>query len=280
VVRDDGLSAISSTPMDWLTFDQRKGENNQAWSIFIDVEGFSSLQNVQSTSEVSRGLNGLRLLTTELFKIGANAYPGKTFNAAAERLFMHQFGDGYLIWPCCWEDQVERPLLICIAIMRSLILSKVATKAAISYGSLSDQLFVYAHDIKEKPGFKHGRASIGNGLMTFTPALGTALINPYKLSNKLKGAQLIVDYNAIAPPLLPAWLSHRTPRESDGSWGVVDWVHGTSEQLEFLCEAAQIACPSPSETERALREYMELEPRPKCAWRDATLIHTNSTQLN
>ncbi len=258
------------SPMDWLTF-QKRLKPFEGWAIYADVEGFSNFMSLDDGHTINRGLIGLQRLTTALWKIGSLAYPGKDPAAPSERLFMHQFGDGYLVWPDSYEDQVERPLLICIALMRCLISQNIAIKATISTGSLSDMLGVFAHDIRDHID-RCGVARLGSGIMTFTPALGTAVSNAYKLGDRLRGAQLIVDHRAIARVELPSWLRWSTaPNTGNESWSALDWTHGTCPHLVELCRTADISCPDPANAQRALVNYMQVPPVPSPEWRESTL---------
>lgn len=265
--------------MDWLTFKQRRRANHQGWAIYIDVEGFSKFLDTDSNEHVGRGLGGLQRLTTALWNIGALAYPGKDPGQPAERLFMHQFGDGYLIWPDSWEDTFDRPLMICVAVMRSLMVSGTAIKASISCGSLGDVLGVYAHEIKDQ--VEDGAARIGSGVMRFTQVLGTALSNAYKCGSRLRGAQLIVDHRAIPKKSFPSWLAWSSAAAgADDTWSAVDWVHGTSPQLERLCQVSKIRYPTPTEVETAVVSYMQMSPRPPKEWCELTIRSTNLSSVS
>ena len=58
------------------------------WAIYIDIEGFSSIFTTNST----RAISLLGTLMKYIHLIGCNIYP-----KSPERLFAHQFGDGFLI---------------------------------------------------------------------------------------------------------------------------------------------------------------------------------------
>jgi hypothetical protein len=261
---------LDAHPMDWLTYGKRKDAGGEKWAIYIDVEGFGTLLKSDDPNKVGRALQGLRRLTTALFNVAATAYPGRDPGNPFERLFMHQFGDGYLIWPDFCEDELERPILICVAIMRSLICAGIAIKTAISFGSLSDLFGIYGADIRNRVD-NRGNARPGHGLMTFTPALGTALDNAYKLGSAMTGAQLVVDFRAIGQNELPTWLGWAPTTPTNSTWGIVDWVHGTSARLERFCQVSGLTCPNSQDTERHLESYMSLVPMPPEKWRQHTL---------
>jgi hypothetical protein len=93
------------------------------WSIYIDVEEFSGIYRRRQ----GRAIQALGKLMEALFLVAS-----KKFSTAPERLFIHQFGDGFVVVSDFIEPNPQRPIAICLAAMRHLIGKGVATKAAIS----------------------------------------------------------------------------------------------------------------------------------------------------
>jgi hypothetical protein len=90
------------------------------WSIYIDVEGFSESYRFRQ----GRATQALRELMEALFLVASKKFP-----TAPERLFIHQFGDGFVVVSDFMEVSPQRPIAICLVVMRHLIGRGVATKA-------------------------------------------------------------------------------------------------------------------------------------------------------
>lgn len=79
----------------------------KSWAIYIDIEGFSKI--FVKISPV-RAISLLGKLMSSIYLIGDKIYPNDS-----ERLFAHQFGDGFLIVSDFPEKNLERPIAISIA---------------------------------------------------------------------------------------------------------------------------------------------------------------------
>lgn len=135
---------------------------NDRWAINIDIEGFS--HNYEYSNERKRfAVTALAALMDSIIRIGKNCFPGKSEIDFSDRLYVHQFGDGFTICPDRPETDATRAIAIATAIMRNMILMGYATKAAISSGDLSDITGRYPKDAYESD---NGRVGLGNGLMT------------------------------------------------------------------------------------------------------------------
>ena len=154
------------------------------WILFIDVEGFSNIYQKNKAKAVSL-LSGLM---GDLYFIGTKVYPdGK------ERLFVYQFSDGFMVSPD-FNGEIDRPIAIAIALMRSTLIRNGVLRAAISCGELGDISSDYPTEVLKSQ--KNGGVPLGGGggLMTINQLMGDALINAYNLASaEPKGPLLILD---------------------------------------------------------------------------------------
>ena len=209
------------------------------WSIWIDVEGFSNLYKSNSGDAILQ----LNYLMDSLYKIGISV-----FGKSPDRLFIHQFGDGFIVVSDFPEKSPLRPLAICIAIMRHLLKKGVITKAAISAGDWGDISSCYP---KEIIGAAEDRRflRIGQGIMTIIPVMGMALIAAHKLSGTDSGALLLLDTSCFS----------EVPKNVVSVPGVattIDWIHSELPEVEKICNKASLDILSPNESEGLIRDYL------------------------
>lgn len=221
------------------------------WSVFIDIEGFS---HFYESRHKERALELLRGLMLDLFKIGTTIY-----SSGGNRLFIYQFGDGFLVCPDIGDPDIERPISIGIALMRSTALRGGFARTAISQGDIGDILGCYPKEIQDRiEGFC---VSLGEGLMTINRIMGLALINAYKLSmSKPQGPRLLTD-----PGLEPEIKKLNLPMV--GCFGdhiEVDWIHSSLNLTDSIFKDIN-GFPSPPSTdlEKGLRDYIKSEQPPK-----------------
>ena len=103
-------------------------EDSKRWAIWIDIEGFSLLW-----SSGDRAIHGLNALMGGIYAIGNKAYPND-----GERLFAHQFGDGFVIISDFHEDSLDRCASIAVTLMRHIVCSGCMARAAIAEGEFAD----------------------------------------------------------------------------------------------------------------------------------------------
>lgn len=185
------------------------------WGLFIDIDGFS----VRYKQNQTNALLTLGRLSGDLFRIGK-------YFCEEKCLFIHQFGDGFLVLSDFPEDSLNRPLSIAIALMQSMLLwgceGGGVCRVAISTGDFSDVSGCLPPEIQEDKSFNHHSVRLGGGLMTFIPVMGSALINPYKLQSKgPKGPLLLVD--AKLNCFMPTESVSKLQRTMD--FLLVDWLH-------------------------------------------------------
>ncbi len=161
------------------------------WSLFIDIEGFSSMYLVGQKVKVYKLLIGL---IHDLYKIGTRIYPD-TSQAYSSSLCLsvHQFGDGVIVCSGVYASNLlVIPVSIAIALMQSTALRGGVAKAAISYGEMADFLGCYPEEIQDNLEDNH-IVRLGPGIMTIIPIMGEALINAYSLSKCGQGPLLLLD---------------------------------------------------------------------------------------
>ena len=210
------------------------------WSIYIDVEGFSEIYRVAQR----RAIQALGDLMEALFLVASKKFP-----TAPERLFIHQFGDGFVVVSDYMEPNPQRPIAISLTVMRYLIGRGVATKAAISGGDFADISSCYPETVLAA---SHDRryVKIGEGVMTIIPVMGTALIAPHKLATRRSGAVLLLESNIFVS--LPIGII-----ANPGSPTVIDWVHSDLPLVSEIAKTAGVTTPNASSTEGYLRTYIE-----------------------
>jgi len=175
-----------------------------------------------------------------LYKVG--------LSQSQDRLFIHQFGDGFLVVSDFPEKTAERPLAICVAVMRHLIARGVATKAGISAGGFADIFSCYPPAIQEAAK-DHRYVRIGEGLMTIIPVMGSALTNSYRLLSRSHGAVLLLD--AMAFSGLPSGVIVRGTSPT-----VIDWIHSDFPLINKLCVKSGLKYVEPAIAETHLRAYV------------------------
>ena len=210
------------------------------WSIWVDVEGFSELY---CTDEV-QAIRALRDLMESLYLIGSTI-----FSQSPDRLFIHQFGDGFVIVSDFQETSPGRPIAVCLAVMRHLLFRGVVTKAAISVGGFADISSCYPCVVRQA--LKDRRyVELGRGMMTITPGMGTALINSYRLANKRIGGVLVFDpspFNLMSGGVII----------KSGSPPVIDWVHSDFAMVGEICDKAGLDKVDKPTAEERLKDYIE-----------------------
>ena len=212
------------------------------WSLWIDVEGFSEIYRRNETD----ALLALGWLLESIFKIGTTIYsdgPG--------RLFAHQFGDGLVVVSNFPEDSAERPIAIAISVMRHLIARGVACKSAVACGGFSDVGGCFSESIFENSQDRH-IVSMGAGLMTIIPVMGTALITSHKLSSQRRGAVLLIRDECFKTIPKEAVISLKAPT-------AVDWIHSELALARRISSKAGLIYDESSDAAVCLRKYIDVQ---------------------
>lgn len=235
-------------------------EEGRRWSIWIDIEGFSTLW-----PRGNKAVPGLRALMEGIYNLGTRLYRDD-----GERLFAHQFGDGFIIVADFHEPQLDRCAAIAVALMRHVSHAGCLGRAAIAEGEFADISGLWPKVIREAIA-RNGSddcVSLGSGLMTLLPVMGTALIAANKLDarNPVKGSILTVATtdSARISPSFP-----RRIVEGHAALTILDWVHAEGAHIDRIWSHAGVG-GSPADAERAIRDYIDTEA-PPAAWVGGTL---------
>jgi hypothetical protein len=95
----------------------------------VDIEGLSDLYRRHE----SCAIHFLGALMETLYYVASRAFCGDD-----ERLFIHQFGDGFVVVSDFPKDSPKRPVAISMAVMRHLLCRGTASKASIPGGKFED----------------------------------------------------------------------------------------------------------------------------------------------
>ena len=229
------------------------------WSLFIDIEGFSKIYQAEK-AKACKLLSGLML---DLYNIGTRIYPDY-YN----RLFIHQFGDGFIICPNPWDLNLAKPISIAIALMQATALRGGFARAAISHGEMADILGWYPKEIRANLEGNY-IVSLELGIMTIIPVMGDALINAYALSKcKPKGPRLLLD-KEFESQLQDIKVS--TVDRYDDHIGI-DWMHSEISLVSDILKKIDIDAPSSKDLEEIVRNYITSNNKLSDEWKKSAEI--------
>lgn len=224
---------------------------NQRWALYIDIEGFGAKWN-DTTMGAFRGINALM---QGIFWIGDRFY-----REPPDRLFAHQYGDGFLIVSDFHEQLLDRAILIGVALLRHLLAIGEIAKCAIAEGEISDIQHCYPREIRDQ--LEEASISLGHGVMTITPVLGSALINAVFLAKKSPSGPILSIATRNANRLsCGIRLTH-----VDSCVAVLNWLRGEPTGLAALQIAAGLAQYTEDERLRQLTAYIESNAFVKPEW--------------
>lgn len=232
------------------------------WGISIDIEGFSKNYE-HSENKKTWAILAIGELMSAIYRIGYYCFPGTREKNFSERLFAHQFGDGFLVCSDFPEPDVSRAIAIAVVIMRHMILKGYAAKAAVSTGDMSDIKGCYPQPMRHASG---DRLNMGMGLMTIIPVIGTALTKAHKLAGSAKGAVLVVDKQLLEKGLTAGI------RTCGRSGNCVDWISSDLPLTDEIARKSQLSTAIANELFAKLRAYCSAEPIPPSSWIEETLI--------
>jgi hypothetical protein len=225
------------------------------WSLFVDIEGFSTIYN----EDPDRALLLMRDLANGIHAIGS-----RVFSDISSRFLAFGLGDGFLIVPDLEQPQSERPVAISVALMHYMLSRGGLLKASISHGEITDIFCCFSRPVQ--------KGLMGAGHITIFPIMGTALSNAYKLGSKVKGASVLLDSSMIMN--LPKDVQHL------GSDPVhIDWINSRWPLLDELVNKSGFILLSPLDVKHRLHKYIEREGKHlKQNWIKTTLefIDSNS----
>ena len=236
---------------------------NGRWAISIDIEGFSKHYEY-SEDRKTYAILALGELMNSVFRVGSQCFPGTPEKNFSERLFAHQYGDGFLVCSDFPEPDGSRAIAIAVAIMRHMTLKGYATKAAISTGDLSDIRGCYPKPMRDA---QDERLGVGMGLMTIISVMGTALTKAHKLATTEKGAVLIIDRELVDI----GWpVGAKT---CDSRSHCIDWVSSDLPLADEIAQKSQLRTGSARELCDKLKTYCATQPAPPADWIKATLAN-------
>jgi hypothetical protein len=231
------------------------------WSLFIDIEGFSFMYRAGQDARALTLLHGLML---DLYKIGTRIYSDDF-----HRLFIHQFGDGFIICPYGGDKTLERPISIGIALMQSTALRDGFARAAISQGEMADILGCYPKEIQDN--LRDGCVTLGLGIMTINQSMGAALINAYTLSDSgIKGPLLLLD-SALKSQVKDMGVSIIDPIG-------IDWIHSDVALVGDILNKIDLDVPSSKPLEEIVRNYINSNKELPCEWKKSAEILIRGTK--
>ncbi len=218
------------------------------WSLWIDLEGFSYYY---FSGQGDKALRLLSFLMLDLYKIGTKMYPDDE-----SRLFIYQFGDGFIVCPYIGDTTLERPISVAIALMQSLTSKDGFARVAISQGEIADVVSCYQREITDN--LKDGSVPLGRGIMTINPVLGDALINAHKLSMlNPKGPRLLLDTKMesniedILKNNVIVIYQHKDHLE-------IDWVRSRTKLTKEILDVIGVEHPSQEMLVKKVRDYISV----------------------
>lgn len=232
-------------------------EAGPRWSIWIDIEGFSTLWGKGNLA-----MAGLSTLMSGIFAIGTKVYVDD-----GDRLFAHQFGDGFVIVGDFYEVALDRCAAIAVALMRHVTTSGCIARAAIAEGDFADYSGCWPMEIRKEIANLQSDdvARLGSGIMTLLPVMGTALINANKLDsrNRTKGGILTI---ATCDSARVASSFPRRVSRDDDSMTMIDWVHASSPYIDEITAKGEIAGMTTASLEMAISDYISGPNAPPATW--------------
>lgn len=236
---------------------------NHPWAISIDIEGFSKHYEYNEEQK-TYSILALGELMNSIYLVGNRCFPGTPEKNFSERLFAHQFGDGFLVCSDFPESDASRAIAITVTIMRHMTIKGYATKAAISTGDLSDIRSCYP---KPMCNAQDEHLDLGMGLMTIISIMGTALTKAHKLATTVKGAVLILDKQLVDIGLPVGTKIH------DRSSNCIDWVSSDLPLADEIAQLSQLRTASAKELCEKLKTYCASHPMPPPSWVEATFAN-------
>ena len=241
-------------------------QEDSRWCIFIDILGFSRFWECDR----SKAYASLRAMMRTIHAIGAKSFP-----ETPNRLFVHQMGDGFAILSEFGEESFGRPIAIATALMRCVATTGAFAAAAIAEGDLADITGCYPSEIFV--GDDRRTTTLGHGVMTISPVMGTAFIRAYRLGRIAPPGPFLVISEAHRDRV-PASLQLRTTLGRNGqSLCSIDWIRYQSEYLAQIRRSAGIHIPTASELQSTIQAYCKEYPsiRDKWACRLRDLLDTD-----
>ena len=232
------------------------GAMDKRWGISIDIEGFSNLYE-HSEATQTKAIWGLHQLMDAVIKVGQNVYPGDPNKNYWDRIFAHQFGDGFILVSNFEEPAPSRCIAIATSLSRHMLLQGFATKAAISTGGMSDINSCYPDAMRYA---KNNTLDLGMGLMTSIPVMGTALTKAHKLGGRVSGNVVVIDVTQFAT--VPEDLI----KEREGSVGYINWMSDQNGLAYEISQKAGLQFGNEKQLLSLFSTYITTVPCPPQKW--------------
>ena len=229
---------------------------DKRWGLNIDIEGFSHLYESGDQNQ-SKAIWGLRELMYAIIQIGKKVYPGDPNINESDRIFAHQFGDGFIIVSDFEETDASRCISIAIALMRHMLVKGYATKVAISSGGMASINECYPEEMRNA---KNGTLTLGAGLMTSIPVMGTALTKAHKLGSRVSGNVLVVDHTQFS--VIPANLV----LNSDSNISYINWQSDDNSIAKGIANQANLEFSTKKQLTGLFEKHIKTQPCPSKEW--------------
>ena len=223
------------------------------WAIYIDIEGFGA----KWTDTTMEAFGGINALMQGIFWIGDRYY-----RDPPDRLFAHQFGDGFLVASDFHEEMLDRAVLVSVALLRHVLANGETAKCAISEGEISDIQGCYPPEIRNQ--LNDWNIQFGSGVMTVTPVLGSALINTVFLAKASPSGPML----SISPSDRERLSCGVTATNVNERVSIVNWLRGEPGGLRELQAAARFRHYSEEERVAQLLAYIEANTSLTAEWKD------------
>jgi hypothetical protein len=233
---------------------------DKRWGLNIDIEGFSNLYESGEESQ-SRAIWSLQELMRSIIQIGIKVYPGVPQNNFSDRLFAHQFGDGFIIVSTFQETDASRCIALATSLTRHMLTQGIATKTAISTGSMSDINGCYPEEMRN---VENNTLSLGMGLMTSIPVMGTALTKAHKLGGRVSGNVIVIDNSQFST--IPSNLISK----NDSYISYVNWYSDDHDLAKSISQKAGLEFSNEKQLNELFISYIAKEPRPPQKWVDGS----------
>ncbi|TLF45097.1 hypothetical protein FEI13_18440 [Halomonas urmiana] len=222
---------------------------DKRWSIYIDIEGFGARYD-----QTMVALLPLNALMEGIYLVGS-----KKYNDDVDRLFAHQFGDGFVIVSCFEEEKLDRATSIAIALMRHVLASGGLAKASISEGGFSDIKSCYPNSVTDNE--HDGVVSIGAGLMTIIPVMGTALINAVSVDKRSPSGSLLTIDSGNKDRISSSFQLNRI----ENNLHSINWLMGEHDLVAEILAESGLNVQSEENRVTTLQKYIN-ENKLKPSW--------------
>ncbi|WP_116688844.1 hypothetical protein [Pelagibaculum spongiae] len=229
---------------------------DKRWGISIDIEGFSNLYEYNDATQ-TKAIRGLHQLMDAVIKIGQKVYPGDPNKNYWDRIFAHQFGDGFILVSNFKEPDPSRCIAIATSLSRYMLLQGYATKAAISTGDMNDISGCYPDAMKSA---KNNTLGLGMGLITSIPVMGTALTKAHNLAGRVSGNVVVIDVTQFS--CVPEYLI----KDHEGNIGYINWMSDENSLAQEISEKAGLQYGNENQLSSLFSAYIVVEPCPPQKW--------------